>query len=248
MNMGKLTGKKAIVTGASRGIGLAIATELAREGADVAILSTSVKEDLAAKLSSELGVQVKSYACDVADSATVQSVFKQIIADMGTVDILVNNAGITRDGLLMRMKDEDFDAVIATNLRSVFLCTRAVARTMMGNRSGHIVNVSSINALRGQAGQSNYAAAKAGVIGLTRTNAMELAARGITVNAVAPGFIDTDMTAKLGAEIREKYASQIPLGRLGQPEDVAKLVAFLASDDAKYITGQIIGVDGGLNA
>ena len=209
MNMGKLTGKKAIVTGASRGIGLAIATELAREGADVAILSTSVKEDLAAKLSSELGVQVKSYACDVADSATVQAVFKQIIADMGTVDILVNNAGITRDGLLMRMKDEDFDAVIATNLRSVFLCTRAVARTMMGNRSGHIVNVSSINALRGQAGQSNYAAAKAGVIGLTRTNAMELAARGITVNAVAPGFIDTDMTAKLGAEIREKYASQI---------------------------------------
>ena len=246
--MGKLTGKKAIVTGASRGIGLAIATELAREGADVAILSTSVKEDLAAKLSAELGVQVKSYACNVADSETVQAVFKQIIADMGTVDILVNNAGITRDGLLMRMKDEDFDAVIATNLRSVFLCTRAVARTMMGNRSGHIVNVSSINALRGQAGQSNYAAAKAGVIGLTRTNAMELAARGITVNAVAPGFIDTDMTAKLGAEIREKYASQIPLGRLGQPEDVAKLVVFLASDDAKYITGQIIGVDGGLNA
>ena len=246
--MGKLTGKKAIVTGASRGIGLAIATELAREGADVAILSTSVKEDLAAKLSAELGVQVKSYACDVASSETVQSVFKQIIADMGTVDILVNNAGITRDGLLMRMKDEDFDAVIATNLRSVFLCTRAVARTMMGNRSGHIVNVSSINALRGQAGQSNYAAAKAGVIGLTRTNAMELASRGITVNAVAPGFIDTDMTAKLGAEIREKYASQIPLGRLGQPEDVAKLVVFLASDDAKYITGQIIGVDGGLNA
>lgn len=248
MNMGKLTGKKAIVTGASRGIGLAIATELAREGADVAILSTSVKEDLAAKLSSELGVQVKSYACNVADSETVQSVFKQIIADMGTVDILVNNAGITRDGLLMRMKDEDFDAVIATNLRSVFLCTRAVARTMMGNRSGHIVNVSSINALRGQAGQSNYAAAKAGVIGLTRTNAMELSSRGITVNAVAPGFIDTDMTAKLSPEVREKYAAQIPLGRLGQPEDVAKLVAFLASDDAKYITGQIIGVDGGLNA
>ena len=246
--MGKLTGKKAIVTGASRGIGLAIATELAREGADVAILSTSVKEDLAAKLSSELGVQVKSYACNVADSETVQSVFKQIIADMGTVDILVNNAGITRDGLLMRMKDEDFDAVIATNLRSVFLCTRAVARTMMGNRSGHIVNVSSINALRGQAGQSNYAAAKAGVIGLTRTNAMELSSRGITVNAVAPGFIDTDMTAKLSPEVREKYAAQIPLGRLGQPEDVAKLVSFLASDDAKYITGQIIGVDGGLNA
>ena len=166
--MGKLTGKKAIVTGASRGIGLAIATKLASEGAD------------------ELGVQVKSYACNVADSETVQNVFKQIIADMGTVDILVNNAGITRDGLLMRMKDEDFDAVIATNLRSVFLCTRAVARTMMGKRTGRIVNISSINALHGQAGQANYAAAKAGIIGMTRSNAMEFASRGITVNAILP--------------------------------------------------------------
>ena len=180
--MGKLTGKKAIVTGASRGIGLAIATKLASEGADVAILSTSVKEELAAKLSAELGVQVKSYACNVADSETVQNVFKQIIADMGTVDILVNNAGITRDGLLMRMKDEEFDAVIATNLRSVFLCTRAVARTMMGKRTGRIINISSINALRGQAGQANYAAAKAGIIGMTRSNSREFASRGITVN------------------------------------------------------------------
>ena len=246
--MGKLTGKKAIVTGASRGIGLAIATKLASEGADVAILSTSVKEDLAAKLSAELGVQVKSYACNVADSETVQSVFKQIIADMGTVDILVNNAGITRDGLLMRMKDEDFDAVIATNLRSVFLCTRAVARTMMGKRTGRIINISSINALRGQAGQANYAAAKAGIIGLTRSNAMELASRGITVNAIAPGFIGTDMTAAMDDATKEKYAAQIPLGRIGKPEDVANAVAFLASDEACYITGQILGVDGGLNA
>ena len=235
--MGKLTGKKAIVTGASRGIGLAIATKLASEGADVAILSTSVKEDLAAKLSAELGVQVKSYACNVADSETVQNVFKQI-----------NNAGITRDGLLMRMKDEDFDAVIATNLRSVFLCTRAVARTMMGKRTGRIVNISSINALHGQAGQANYAAAKAGIIGMTRSNAMEFASRGITVNAIAPGFIGTDMTAAMDDATKEKYAAQIPLGRIGKPEDVANAVAFLASDDACYITGQILGVDGGLNA
>ena len=246
--MGKLTGKKAIVTGASRGIGLAIATKLASEGADVAILSTSVKEELAAKLSAELGVQVKSYACNVADSQTVQDVFKQIIADMGTVDILVNNAGITRDGLLMRMKDEDFDAVIATNLRSVFLCTRAVARTMMGKRTGRIINISSINALRGQAGQANYAASKAGIIGLTKTNAMEFAARGITVNAVAPGFIGTDMTAKITPEALEKYTNSIPVQRIGQPKDVANAVAFLVSDEASYITGQVLGVDGGLGA
>jgi 3-oxoacyl-[acyl-carrier protein] reductase len=178
----------------------------------------------------------------------VQTVFKQIIADMGTVDILVNNAGITRDGLLMRMKDEDFDAVIATNLRSVFLCTRAVARTMMGKRSGRIVNISSINALHGQAGQANYAAAKAGIIGMTKSNAMEFSSRGITVNAIAPGFIGTDMTAAMDDATKEKYAAQIPLGRIGKPEDVANAVAFLASDDACYITGQILGVDGGLNA
>ncbi len=245
--MGKLTGKKAIVTGASRGIGLAIATELAREGADVAILSTSVKEDLANQLSAELGVTVKSYACNVGDSETVQSVFKQIIADMGTVDILVNNAGITRDGLLMRMKDEDFDAVIQTNLRSVFLCTRAVARTMMGKRTGRIINISSINALHGQAGQANYAAAKAGIIGMTKSNAKELASRGITVNAVAPGFIGTDMTAAMSEETKAQYAAQIPLGRIGNPEDVAQAVAFLASDAASYITGQVLSVDGGLN-
>lgn len=246
--MGKLTGKKAIVTGASRGIGLAIATELASQGADVAILSTSVKEDLANQLSAELGVQVKSYACDVGNSETVQNVFKQIITDMGTVDILVNNAGITRDGLLMRMKDEDFDAVIQTNLRSVFLCTRAVARTMMGKRAGRIINITSINAIRGQAGQANYAGAKAGVIGMTKSNAMEFASRGITVNAVAPGFIGTDMTAKMDDATKEKYAASIPLQRIGDPADVAKAVAFLASDDASYITGQVLGVDGGLNA
>ncbi|MCR5379207.1 MAG: 3-oxoacyl-[acyl-carrier-protein] reductase [Fibrobacter sp.] len=243
-----LNRKKAIVTGASRGIGFAVAQELAAQGHDVALISRSGCESQAADLAAKYGVKALSFACDVSDSAQVQEVFAAAIKELGGVDVLVNNAGITRDGLLMRMKDEDFDAVIQTNLRSVFLCTRAVTRTMMGARSGHIVNISSINALRGQAGQTNYAAAKAGVIGITRSNSREFASRGITVNAVAPGFIDTDMTAKLSDEVRAQYAAQIPLGRLGKPEDVAKTVAFLASDNAKYITGQIIGVDGGLNA
>jgi 3-oxoacyl-[acyl-carrier protein] reductase len=178
----------------------------------------------------------------------VKDAFKQAIDALGGVDCLVNNAGITRDGLVLRMKDEDFDNVIATDLRSTFLCTRAVLRTMMGARKGSIVNIASLNGIRTQAGQANYAAAKAGVIGMTKSNSMEFGSRGITVNAVAPGFIDTDMTAAMSEETRAKYAAQIPLGRLGQPEDVAKAVAFLASDDAKYITGQVIGVDGGLNA
>lgn len=241
-------GKKAIVTGASRGIGLAVARELASRGADVVLVSRRGCEEQAAAIASEFGVRALSFACDVSDSASVQEVFKQAVEALGGVDVLVNNAGITRDGLVLRMKDEAFDEVIATDLRSAFLCTRAVIRTMFAARSGRIVNIASINGIRTQAGQANYAAAKAGVIGLTKSNAMEFAARGITVNAVAPGFIDTDMTAALGDEVRAKYAAHIPLGRLGQPEDVAKTVAFLASDDAKYITGQIIGVDGGLNA
>ena len=244
--MGKLTGKKAIVTGASRGIGLAIATELAREGADVAILSTSVKEDLAAKLSSELGVQVKSYACNVADSETVQSVFKQIIADMGTVDILVNNAGITRDGLLMRMKDEDFEAVVDTNLKGVFYCTKAVSKLMMKKRSGRIVNMASVVGITGNAGQTNYAASKAGVIGFSKSAAKELASRGITVNMVAPGFIATDMTDAMNEKAKEAVLGTIPMKREGQPEDVANAVLFLVSDNAAYITGQIVNVDGGM--
>ncbi|MBO4827893.1 MAG: 3-oxoacyl-[acyl-carrier-protein] reductase [Fibrobacter sp.] len=239
---------KSIVTGASRGIGLAIARELAARGSDVVLISRGGCPEQAEAIAKEFGVKTFTFACDVSNSESVKDAFKQAIDALGGVDCLVNNAGITRDGLVLRMKDEDFDNVIATDLRSTFLCTRAVLRTMMGARKGCIVNIASLNGIRTQAGQANYAAAKAGVIGMTKSNSMEFGSRGITVNAVAPGFIDTDMTAAMSEETRAKYAAQIPLGRLGQPEDVAKAVAFLASDDAKYITGQVIGVDGGLNA
>ncbi|MBQ2559288.1 MAG: 3-oxoacyl-[Fibrobacter sp.] len=239
---------KSIVTGASRGIGLAIARELASRGSDVVLISRGGCPEQAEAIAKEFGVKTFTFACDVSNSESVKDAFKQAIDALGGVDCLVNNAGITRDGLVLRMKDEDFDNVIATDLRSTFLCTRAVLRTMMGARKGSIVNIASLNGIRTQAGQANYAAAKAGVIGMTKSNSMEFGSRGITVNAVAPGFIDTDMTAAMSEETRAKYAAQIPLGRLGQPEDVAKAVAFLASDDAKYITGQVIGVDGGLNA
>ncbi|MBR6943386.1 MAG: 3-oxoacyl-[Fibrobacter sp.] len=239
---------KSIVTGASRGIGLAIARELASRGSDVVLISRGGCPEQAEAIAKEFGVKTFTFACDVSNSESVKDAFKQAIDALGGVDCLVNNAGITRDGLVLRMKDEDFDNVIATDLRSTFLCTRAVLRTMMGARKGSIVNIASLNGIRTQAGQANYAAAKAGVIGMTKSNSMEFGSRGITVNAVAPGFIDTDMTAAMSEETRTKYAAQIPLGRLGKPEDVAKAVAFLASDDAKYITGQVIGVDGGLNA
>lgn len=243
-----LKGKVAVVTGASRGIGLEIARTLASLGANVALISTKIREELASQIAGETGSEVKSYACDVSDSEQVASTFKAILEASGQIDILVNNAGITRDGLIMRMKDADFDDVIRTNLRSAFLCTRAVARHMMGRRMGRIVNMASINGIRAQAGQSNYAASKAGIIGLTKTNAMEFAARGITVNAVAPGFIGTDMTAKLSPETLEKFKNAIPAQRIGQPKDVANAVAFLVSDEAAYITGQVLGVDGGLGA
>ena len=239
---------KSIVTGASRGIGLAIARELAARGSDVVLISRGGCPEQAEAIAKEFGVKTFTFACDVSNSESVKDAFKQAIDALGGVDCLVNNAGITRDGLVLRMKDEDFDNVIATDLRSTFLCTRAGLRTMMGARKGSIVNIASLNGIRTQAGQANYAAAKAGVIGMTKSNSMEFGSRGITVNAVAPGFIDTDMTAAMSEETRTKYAAQIPLGRLGKPEDVAKAVAFLASDDAKYITGQVIGVDGGLNA
>lgn len=240
--------KKSIVTGASRGIGLAVARELASRGSDVVLVSKSGCTEQASAIAAEFGVRAFGYACDVSDSSQVDATFKQAIDVLDGVDVLVNNAGITRDGLILRMKDEAFDEVIATDLRSAFLCTRAVAKTMLSKRYGRIVNIASINAIRAQAGQANYAAAKAGIIGLTKSNAMEFAGRGVTVNAVAPGFIETDMTAKLSDEVRAKYSLQIPLGFIGKPEDVAKMVVFLASDDAKYVTGQVIGVDGGLNA
>jgi len=245
-----LDGKVALVTGASRGIGRAIALKLAAEGAKVAINyagNTAKAEEVKAEIEKNGGQAILVQA-DVADSAAVEAMVNATVEAFGQIDILVNNAGITRDGLLMRMKDADFDDVIRTNLRSAFLCTRAVARHMMGRRSGRIVNMASINGIRAQAGQANYAASKAGIIGLTKTNAMEFAARGITVNAVAPGFIGTDMTAKIAPEALEKYKNAIPVQRIGQPKDVANAVAFLASDEASYITGQVLGVDGGLGA
>jgi len=240
--------KTDVVTGASRGIGLEIARVLASRGASIAMIATKENKELASSLEAEFNVKVVSYACDVSSSEMVESTFKNIIESFGAIDILVNNAGITRDGLLMRMKDEDFDDVLRINLRSVFICTKAVARHMMGRRQGRIINMASINGIRTQAGQANYAASKAGVIGITKSNSMEFAARGITVNAVAPGFIQTDMTAKLNEDTINKFKESIPVKDLGKPADVANLVAFLASDEARYITGQIIGVDGGLNA
>jgi 3-oxoacyl-(acyl-carrier-protein) reductase len=183
---------------------------------------------------------------NVADAGDVEAMVKQVLDHFGRVDILVNNAGITRDNLVMRMKDEEWDEVLAVNLKGAFLCAKAVARPMMKQRYGRIVNISSVVALRGNPGQANYVAAKAGVIGLTKTLARELASRAITVNAVAPGFIVTDMTAKLGDDVREALRAQIPLGTFGRPEDVAKAVRFLASDDAAYITGQVLCVDGGM--
>lgn len=240
--------KTAIVTGASRGIGLEITRVLASRGANIAMIATKENKELASSLEAEFNVKIVSYACDVSSSEMVESTFKNIIETFGAVDVLVNNAGITRDGLLMRMKDEDFDDVLRINLRSVFICTKAVARHMMGRRQGRIINMASINGIRTQAGQANYAASKAGVIGITKSNSMEFAARGVTVNAVAPGFIQTDMTAKLNEDTINKFKENIPMKDLGKPADVANLVAFLASDEARYITGQIIGVDGGLNA
>lgn len=243
-----LKGKTAIVTGATRGIGLEISKVLAENGCNIAILDIQLGDGSSMAEISALGVQCKGYACDVSNTTAVKDVFKAVIADFGKVDILVNNAGITRDGLMMRMKDEDFDSVIQVNLRSAFVCTREISTHMMKNRAGRIINMASINGIRCQAGQANYAASKAGLIGLTKSNAMELASRGITVNAVAPGFIKTAMTEKLPAEAIAKYTEAIPLKELGLPRDIANAVAFLASNEASYITGQVLGIDGGLNA
>ena len=243
-----LDGKTALVTGASRGIGRAIALCLAAEGARVAInYAGNVKaaEEVKAAIEAAGGTAILCQA-DIADSSAVEAMVANVVKEFGTIDILVNNAGITRDALLMRMKDEDFTKVLNTNLKGVFYCTKAVSKLMMKKRSGRIVNMASVVGLVGNAGQTNYAAAKAGVIGFSKSAAKELASRGITVNVVAPGFIGTDMTAGLPESVKEKMLTDIPLGRMGEPEDVANAVLFLASDQASYITGQVVNVDGGM--
>lgn len=243
-----LDGKFALVTGASRGIGRAIALRLAEEGAKVAINyagNAKAAEEVKAEIEAKGGEAILIQA-DVSDSAAAESMVKTVMDAFGRVDILVNNAGITRDALLMRMKDEDFDAVINTNLKGVFYCTRAVTKPMMKQRSGHIINMASVVGVVGNASQANYGAAKAGVIGFTKSAAKELAGRGITVNSVAPGFIETDMTAVLTDKVKDAMVEGIPMKRGGKPEDVANAVLFLASDQASYITGQVLHVDGGM--
>lgn len=243
-----LAGKIALVTGGSRGIGRAIAIELAKSGADVAI-NYAGSEGAAREVAQEieqLGRRAMIVQANVAESDAVQAMVKEVQEKFERIDILVNNAGITRDNLLMRMKDEEWDDVINTNLKGVYNCIKAVTRPMMKQRNGRIINITSVVGVLGNAGQANYVAAKAGVIGLTKSVAREFASRNITVNAVAPGFIQTDMTDKLGEDIKEQLMQQIPLARLGQPEDIARAVRFLASDDASYMTGQTLHVNGGM--
>ena len=246
--MSKLAGKTAIITGASRGIGAEIARKFAADGAKVVVnYSGSQKkaEAVVADIQANGGEAIAVKA-NVSDAESVKAMVDETMKAFGSVDILVNNAGITRDNLMMRMKDDEWDDVINTNLKGVFICTKAVTRQMMKQRAGRIINIASIVGVMGNAGQANYVASKAGVIGLTKTTARELASRGITANAVAPGFITTDMTDQLTEEVQKAMLGQIPLGRFGAPEDVAKAALFLASDDASYMTGQTLHLDGGM--
>ena len=240
----QLEGKIALVTGASRGIGKAIAVALAAAGADVAVNYAGNKA-VAAEIEG-MGRKALLLQGDVAQTAVCAEMIEAVVKEFGRIDILVNNAGITRDTLLMRMKEEDWDAVLNTNIKGVFNCTKAAVKYMMKQRAGRIINISSVVGVMGNAGQANYAAAKAGCIGFTKSVAKEVAARGITVNAVAPGFIKTDMTSVLPEKVVAEMEAGIPLARLGEPEDIAKAVLFLASDDAAYITGQTLHVDGGM--
>ncbi|WP_283152240.1 3-oxoacyl-[acyl-carrier-protein] reductase [Guptibacillus hwajinpoensis] len=240
--------KTALVTGASRGIGRAIALELAKEGMNIAVnyagseaKANSVVDEIKAAGGNAIAIKA-----NVASMEEVQGMIKEVVSTFGSLEVLVNNAGITRDNLIMRMKEEEWDSVIDTNLKGVFNCTKSVTRQMMKQRYGRIVNVASVVGVAGNAGQANYVAAKAGVIGLTKTTAKELASRNITVNALAPGFIETDMTDELSDEVKSGMKGQIPLGRLGAAEDIAKATKFFVSDDANYITGQTLHIDGGM--
>lgn len=243
-----LKGKIALVTGASRGIGKDIAIALAKEGAFVAVNYNGSKEkaDEVINEIESFGGNAKAYQCNISDFAAAADLIAQVVKDQGRIDILVNNAGITKDNLLMKMKEEEFDQVIQVNLKGTFNCMRHISRQMLKQKAGKIINISSVSGILGNVGQANYCASKAGVIGLTKSAARELASRGITVNAVAPGFIDTEMTQVLSDTVKEQAVNQIPLGRLGEVEDISNVVCFLASDKANYITGQVISVDGGM--
>ncbi|MBX4261993.1 3-oxoacyl-[acyl-carrier-protein] reductase [Clostridium estertheticum] len=243
-----LKGKTAVVTGASRGIGRAIALKLAKHGANVVVNyrnSVDAVQEVVKEIEA-LGVKVLAIQADISSYTDVENMIKKSVEEFGSIDILVNNAGITKDGLLMRMKEADFDSVIDINLKGAFNCTRHVAAIMLKQRSGRIINISSVSGLTGNAGQVNYSAAKAGIIGMTKSVAREFGSRGVTCNAVAPGYIQTDMTEDLSAKVKDTIMGTIPLKRLGRPEDVANVVAFLATDEAAYITGQVINVDGGM--
>lgn len=243
-----LSGKVAFVTGASRGIGRAVALRLAADGAKVALnfsSNISKAEEVKAQIDAA-GGEAMLVQGDVAKFEVVAELIKKVVDTWGRLDILINNAGITRDNLLLKMSEDDFDKVISTNLKGVFNCTKAVTKLMMKQRGGRVINMSSVVGLKGNISQANYAAAKAGIIGFTKSTARELASRNVTVNAVAPGFINTDMTAALSEKVKEVMLKEIPAGRIGTPEDVANAVAFLVSDEAAYITGQVLSVDGGM--
>jgi 3-oxoacyl-[acyl-carrier protein] reductase len=244
--MFSLSGKVVLVTGASRGIGRAIAMRLAAQGATVVAAARGTNADAVAAEITANGGTATSQAIDITDAASVEAAVAAVLAAHGRLDVLVNNAGITKDQLMLRMKRDDWDAVLATNLTGAYTCVQAVLKTMVKQRAGRIINITSVVGQAGNAGQANYAASKAGLIGFTKALALEVASRGITVNAVAPGLIDTDMTKAISDGAHEDWTARIPLKRLGQPDDIAAAVAFLASDEASYITGQVLAVNGGM--